>query len=139
MDPELIKEAQADVITAERELIAAREAVIVQNAMNKRLRESFTAALKNFQATWPIITREELVRRQIRADRELMQAVKDGRVPPAEQPRIADSVIDRERMPWGGADAQIRKMNRLGSNRGYVDRDGNLRRALPRSMYGKVV
>lgn len=139
MDLERVKEAQSDCMIAERELTQARDAVIVQQRINARLREAFTKALKNFQAAFPIITRESLVRQHVNAEANRRLAINAGLVAPAEQPRCADSVIDRERMPWGGADAQIRKMNRLGSNRGFVDRDGNLRRALPRSMFGRTV
>jgi hypothetical protein len=139
MDTEMIRAAKNDVVNAERALIQARQNVANQNAINLRLRATFNKALTNFRATYPVITREQLVRDQIKAERQLLQDIKDGKVAPAEQPRIADSVVDRERAPWGGADAQVRKGNRLGSNRGFVDRDGNLRRALPRSMYGRVV
>lgn len=120
-----IKQAERVVNAREAELGAARERVLACQRDLKNARAAVGEAVKGWMAVNRPVTFESLARGEIAAGRQYAADVKAGGVAPGEQPRKANSVID--------------KINGLGSdiNRGYSR--AYARGAFPMSMRGRRV
>jgi hypothetical protein len=128
-----IEIANNDLHFAAQELTSAKEAVRQHQSVVRNARALVAAALKNYLAEFPIVSRESLVRDNIRAEQQMKKDMLAGKVDPRSQPRIADelaqarakqrsggSYIDRASGLGGNANDFARSNMRLGFRRGVV-------------------
>jgi hypothetical protein len=79
----------------ELDLIAARAAVVEWTYDVRAKRATFAKALIWFQSAFPPISRESLVREYCASQQAEKLALSRGEIPPKQQPRVANSYIDR--------------------------------------------
>ena len=114
--------AERDVEVAEQGLQEARKQVQQAHAAVKHARSLVSRALVAFNAEFPPITRETLMRETIAAEQQHKKDVKAGLVAPQRQSPIANSAIDRTAAysHGGNADDFARGQMRTGFRRGVT-------------------
>jgi hypothetical protein len=109
---------------AEAAFIAARTHVVTCQTAVRVKRKSVAAAIANWQASFPIISREQLMRQELGANQAHKLAFARGEIEPAEAPRIANSIVDRAAAYGRGTDtnAFMHGQLRTGFRRGGTTR-----------------
>jgi hypothetical protein len=90
-----IEKAAAAVKEAEAATAAARERVRIAHLSLRKMRTGLQIAIASWQAAFPVITREQLVRAEAAADMQRRLDIAEGRLPPEAVARVGDSAVDR--------------------------------------------
>lgn len=114
----------------QQNLTEARACVVAWGVDRVAKRKAFTVALIAFQHQFGgPITREQLMRQHCADELAIRKGLKDGTIPPAAHPRLANSVIDRQSARYGDANTFTQKQLQTGHRRG----------SLPSSMRGRTI
>jgi hypothetical protein len=119
-----IESAVEAVNDAAAAFIAARAHVVTCQTAVRVKRQSVAAAIANGRASFPIISREQLVRQELAANQAHKLALARGEIEPAEAPRIANSIVGRTAAYGRGTDtnAFMHGQLRTGFRRGGTTR-----------------